>query len=249
MFRTLLASFSFFTRLPFWRLADIPAQCYARVVEFWPAVGWLTGGVTALVLLLLLKILPIPVAVIGAYVCRLILTGALHEDGLADFIDGMGGGRSRDRILEIMKDSHIGSYGVIGLICYYGILICCVASLPVSLMPVIVFAADPWGKFCGELIVKALPYARNKENAKNKTVYLQISTSILLLGAVVAGLPGLLLPYLFWLSLIPPLLTSLSLVIWMKKRIGGYTGDCCGAVFLCCELAYILSATIISGLI
>lgn len=248
MIKNILAAFSFFTRLPLWRLAEIPPGAYSRVVEYWPAAGWLTGGLTAVLLLACLKLFPPVAAVMLAYTGRLILTGALHEDGLADFIDGMGGGRTRERTLEIMKDSHIGSYGVIGLICYFVLLVSCVSSLPRPLMPFAVFAADCWGKFCGELTVSRLPYARKAEDAKNKTVYRRIGIPALSTGAFIGFLPGLLLPPIYWLSAILPLLTALALVGLMRKRIGGYTGDCCGATFLCCELAYILSATVINHL-
>lgn len=65
-------------------------------------------------------------------ITRLLITGCLHEDGLADFFDGFGGGTSRERILAIMKDSHIGSYGVIGLIFYFGLFYLLVSSLPIE---------------------------------------------------------------------------------------------------------------------
>ena len=92
-------------------------------------------------------------AVVTAFAVRLLLTGALHEDGLADFIDGTGGGSTRERILEIMKDSRIGSYGVIGLVIYFMLLVSCVASLPPAISPLAVLAADPRSKFCGSFII------------------------------------------------------------------------------------------------
>lgn len=100
------AALIFFTRLPFWRLHEPPKECFATVVEHWPLVGWLTGGVMAAVLYFGSMVLPWTVTVVLAVVSRLLLTGALHEDGLADFFDGFGGGgNNRQRILEIMKDS------------------------------------------------------------------------------------------------------------------------------------------------
>ena len=91
-------------------------ECFRHVVNYWPFAGWITGGTMALTFALAVQILSVPYAILLAIIARLILTGALHEDGLADFIDGMGGGTTRERVLEIMKDSHIGTYGVIGLI-------------------------------------------------------------------------------------------------------------------------------------
>ena len=113
------AALIFFTRLPFWRLHEPPRECYKSVVEHWPLAGWITGGIMAATLYFGSMVMPYLVAVVLAVVVRLLVTGALHEDGLADFLDGFGGGgKDRDRILAIMKDSHIGTYGVLGLVRY-----------------------------------------------------------------------------------------------------------------------------------
>ena len=130
----ILAAFIFFTRLPFWRIREVPAECFKHVVPYWPLSGWLTGGIMAGVLWLSAQILPFSVAVLLALAARLLITGALHEDGLADFFDGFGGGTNRERILSIMKDSHIGSYGVIGLIFYFLLLWSLLMSLPLLRM-------------------------------------------------------------------------------------------------------------------
>ena len=117
------AAFIFFTRLPFWRWYQPSRECYKTVVEHWPLTGWLTGGLMAATLWVGSQYLPYLVAVLLAIVVRLLVTGALHEDGLADFFDGFGGGgNDRERILTIMKDSHIGTYGVLGLILYVALL-------------------------------------------------------------------------------------------------------------------------------
>ena len=86
------AALIFFTRLPFWRLHEPPKECYQTVVEHWPLVGWLTGGIMAGTLWLSSLVFPYPMAVLLAIVMRMLVTGALHEDGLADFLDGFGGG-------------------------------------------------------------------------------------------------------------------------------------------------------------
>ena len=99
----ILASFIFFTRLPFWRLRQPPVACYQTVVEHWPLTGWLTGGAMGLTLYFATLIFPGYIGVLLAILVRILITGALHEDGLADFIDGFGGGGSdRQRILNII---------------------------------------------------------------------------------------------------------------------------------------------------
>ena len=86
------AAFIFFTRLPLWRIHEPPRECYRAVVEYWPLVGWLTGALMGGVIYLGGMFLPQAVAVLLAIAARILLTGALHEDGLADFFDGFGGG-------------------------------------------------------------------------------------------------------------------------------------------------------------
>ena len=116
IFSRIWASFIFLTRLPFWRLYQPPKEAYESVVEYWPLVGWLTAAISAAVLWLIAPY-NVLIAILAAIVIRILITGALHEDGLADFFDGFGGGTSREKILSIMKDSHICTYGVLGLVC------------------------------------------------------------------------------------------------------------------------------------
>ena len=80
-----LAAFIFFTRLPFWRIKEVPAKYFKRIVPYWPLAGWLTGGITVGVLWIAAQILPISIAWVLAILSRLLITGCLHEDGLADF--------------------------------------------------------------------------------------------------------------------------------------------------------------------
>ena len=242
----ILAAFIFFTRLPFWRLAEVPGEYFKHVVSRWPLVGWFTAGVSVLVLYASSLILPASVAVLLAILTRLLITGCLHEDGLADFFDGFGGGTSRERILAIMKDSHIGSYGVIGLIGYFGLYYALLASLPVSLAGAAMLAGDPFCKGVSGMIINRLPYARKEEEAKNKTVYSRMTVSeyLICLGSGILPLCWLPDPKYLWAILFPIavwyMLTSL-----MKQKIQGYTGDCCGALFLLCELSFMLGMVIV----
>ena len=241
------AAFIFFTRLPFWRLHQPPRQCYSSVVEWWPLTGWLTGGVMAAVLFFGPQLLPWPVVVLLAIVARILLTGALHEDGLADFFDGFGGGGTdRQRILAIMKDSHIGTYGVLGLILYVALLYLCLLNLPPKIAALTVLAADPYAKMLGAQMTQMMPYARTEETSKAHTVYRRMS----LLSGVLLAVQGL-LPmgvYVYLLSdridwqwlLFVPCLTMYFLYLFVWHRLRGYTGDCCGAFFLLIELSIYL---------
>ena len=240
----LLAAFIFFTRIPFWRLKEVPSECFKHVVPYWPWVGWLTGGLMAMVLGLGSQVMPVSLAWILAIVTRLLITGALHEDGLADFLDGFGGGTTRERTLTIMKDSHIGTYGVIGLIVYF-LLMLELRHLPVSVLCTLVVCGDCWGKLCASQLINFLPYARKEEDSKAKVIYNRMSGKELFFCIAGGALPLLLLPSSLLGALIAPCLVLAFLIRLMKRRLQGYTGDCCGATFLMCEMAFYLSALIL----
>jgi adenosylcobinamide-GDP ribazoletransferase len=239
------AAFIFFTRLPFWRWHQPPQACYKTVVEHWPLAGWLTGGLMAATLWVGSMYLPYIIAVLLAVVVRLLITGALHEDGLADFLDGFGGGgHDRERILSIMKDSHIGTYGVLGLIIYELLLVATLYSLPPTLAALTILAADPYAKMVTAQLITMMPYARKEEEAKNKTVYRKMQWPAGISLAIQGLLPmGLYLWYtgLPWeLVIFIPCLAMYLLYLLIWNRLRGYTGDCCGAVCLLVELTVYL---------
>ena len=243
-FDTPWAALIFFTRLPWWRLYQPPQASYKAVVEFWPLTGWLTGGAMAATLYFGSIVLPWPVAVIAAIAVRLLVTGALHEDGLADFMDGFGGGVDRARILAIMKDSHIGTYGVLGLILYMSLLAATLYSMPPTIAALAVCAADPFSKMVTSQLVNMLPYARREDEAKNKTIYRKPSLAAGLSLTVQGLLPMALMIWLtgisWYLVIAVPALVMYFLYLLMLRKIQGYTGDCCGAVCLLVELAVYL---------
>lgn len=242
-----LASFIFFTRLPFWRLATVPAEVFKRAVDCWPLVGWLTGGCMALSLYLTSHIVPVQLAVILAVITRLLMTGALHEDGLADFFDGFGGGITRDRILSIMKDSHIGTYGVLSLILYFSLLVTTLSSLPIKQACLAILVGDTWCKTCTAQIINVLPYARKEEDAKAKVTYSRMSAFAFGLAILIGIVPAFcFFPYTNWSLLLVPVVVTALFIYYIKQKIGGYTGDCCGACFLLSELCFYLSVLICS---
>jgi len=239
------AAFIFFTRLPFWRLYEPPTACYKTVVEHWPLTGWLTGSAMAATLFFGSMMLPYPVVVVAAIVVRLLITGALHEDGLADFLDGFGGGGTdRRRILDIMKDSHIGTYGVLGLIMYELLLGAALFSMSAEMAALTILAADPYSKMVASELIIMMPYARTEETAKNRTVYRKPSVAAGISLAVQGLLP---LAAFLWYTGLPwemilfvPCVVMYFLYLLIWRRLRGYTGDCCGAVCLLVELAVCL---------
>ena len=242
----LAAALIFFTRLPFWRIFSVPNEYFKQVINYWAVVGWLTAPVMAGTLWLTAQILPVQVAVVLAILSRLLITGALHEDGLADFFDGFGGGTIKERILAIMKDSHIGTYGVVGLIFYFLLMFMLLYSMPLYWACITILAADPCCKFIGSLITLRLTYARNEDTSKAKVVYNKMSLFPLIISAVFGLLPILFfIPSIAWWIVVLPLAVFFGLTWLMGKKIQGYTGDCCGALFLLCELAFYIGSVIV----
>ena len=239
------AAFIFFTRLPFWRLHQPPQECYKTVVEHWPLTGWLTGGAMAATIYFGSMVLPYPVAIVLAILVRPLITGALHEDGLADFLDGFGGGGSnRERILAIMKDSHIGTYGVLGLVVYELLLVATLYTLNAETAALAVLAADPYAKMVTAQLILMMPYARREEEAKAKTVYRKFNTWAGISLAIQGLLPMAIFLYLTglpWeLVIFLPCIVMYFLYLLIWNKLHGYTGDCCGAVCLLAELAVYL---------
>lgn len=242
---SLLAAITFFTRIPLWKLVEIPGEAFRKIIGYWPLTGWITGGITGLVLWGCSYLAPPVVAVILAFVVRLLLTGAFHEDGLGDFFDGFGGGRTKDDILRIMKDSHVGSYALIGIVVYYLLLVNLLASVPARTAMLLILSADPLSKMLTALMINYLPYARKESESKAKTIYDKL-TFVGIIGVLVFGLlpMGLFLPVKLWCAGILSLAMMAFIFIYIKKKIQGYTGDICGATTLLCEVMFYLGAVI-----
>lgn len=250
-----MAALIFFTRLPFWRLHQPPKDCYRHVVEYWPLAGWLTGGVAALTFYAANLYTGTALAAVLAVAMRIVATGALHEDGLADFLDGFGGGRDREHTLTIMKDPHIGTFGVLGLILYTALLcttLYTIGQYSDMLATLALLTGDPFCKMVSAQLILFLPYARKEEEAKAQTVYARYGLKAGLRLAVTGLLPvgvcgywmvtnGLLAVTTAETLLAVPCVVFYLLYLLMNRRLRGYTGDCCGATFLLTELSFYLA--------
>lgn len=244
--RSLLAALMMFTRIPLWRLVNVDKRYFADVIKFWPLVGFLTGATTGGVLWLTAQVLPLGVACVLAIIARILLTGALHEDGLADFFDGFGGGTSKEKILAIMKDSHIGCYGTIGLVLYFGLYYSLLSSFDSVMIFPIVIAADCFSKLCAAVMINTLPYVRKEEESKTKVIYSKVQVLIFVIVGAITMIPFFFLKDAsFCWAMLPAILTAIVLRFFFKAKIGGYTGDCCGASVLIIEQVFYLSVLVI----
>ena len=254
--RTFFAALRFFTRIPLpARLSDWvghSADQIARAPCYLPLIGALVGAVGSLVTETTAMVLPPSIAIVLGMAATLFVTGAFHEDGLADSADGFGGGWDKAQVLAIMKDSRIGSYGVIAVV--MALLLKFVALLefdallehdaaPPLGLAFLLIAAHATSRLAPVVLMNALDYVRDDEASKSKPLTGRLGTGSLLFAAICALSPLLLLPAItIGVALGFAALTSAACAYYFQRRIGGYTGDCLGAAQQLAELAFYLGA-------
>ncbi|NWG72979.1 MAG: adenosylcobinamide-GDP ribazoletransferase [Parvularculaceae bacterium] len=236
------AALRFFTRLPVPAWVGHSAEQLDHAARWFPAVGWIVGGSGAAVTLAALQFWPPAVAVLLGMATTLLVTGAFHEDGLADTIDGFGGGWTRADVLRIMQDSRLGSYGAIGigitLLAKYALL----QEIAVSPGPTLaagLIAGHAVSRLASTALIRFLDYVRAE--GKAKPLATRLGRGEFAFAALCGLAPCMLLP-------LPQTLVALALVTlvtWLAarrfvKRIGGYTGDCLGATQQLAEIAFYL---------
>jgi adenosylcobinamide-GDP ribazoletransferase len=240
-FKHLQLAVSFYTRLPCGKDALDYTQL-PQAALYLPVVGWIVGGCTAFAFYVAALLWSQVTAVIIALGIGMVLTGALHEDGFADVCDGFGGGWGKTRILAIMKDSHIGVYGVLGLMLLLSLKISVLSNMPTSAVPSVLLASHSVSRFMPLLLMYGYNYARN-ENSKAAGAVYKPHVKELFGSAGFASLPLLVLPVLFCLAILPILFVNYWLGRYFYRHIGGYTGDCLGASQQIAEVVFYLSVS------
>jgi adenosylcobinamide-GDP ribazoletransferase len=259
----------FFTRIPVTgRLAAwvgySPQMLRASAAHF-PGVGVLVGGLVAGLTVLLMAALSkqgqytpqlVLVAAVLGTVFSVMLTGAFHEDGLADVADGLGGSQNRERALEIMKDSRVGAFGAIALVLIVltkvSLLTLMGATNPLA-MCVGIFAAHVVSRTWPLLLIRLLPHVGDVAGSKSKPLADQISSKSLIIAFLwlIWPLAGVFIAY-DAIYLIASIVTSLIAFLYMwrlfSKRLQGFTGDCLGATQQVCEVAFYLGLALYLGL-
>ena len=227
--RLLLTAVQYFTRIrvPAW-IGHAQEQL-AGAIRYFPVVGLIVGASGAATLWLAAQVLPAPLPAILATVVTVLMTGAIHEDGLADTCDGLGGGATRERALEIMKDPRIGAFGAIALILSLLLKIAALSLMTLWTAMIALFAAHAFSRFCAVIFSFAGRYVGSAERSRAAPVVTQVKRSDVLVAAVF-GLPALVLCGRDAIVAVVVALVLLGLLFrWCVKRIGGYTGDTLGA--------------------
>lgn len=239
IFGPFLAACTFLTRLPL-PVDPFDEATLARSSIWFPVVGAMVGGIGGLMLALAAQTWPPFVAAVLSLLATVLLTGAMHEDALADAADGFGGGRTREHVLEIMRDSRIGSYGTVALVLALSARIGCLAAMaPVEGVRALV-AAHVLARWSSLPLMLALPYARSQGSASPFVG--AVTKSSLVRGTLLAGL--VVAPALAWRAL-PAAFAAVVVTVlagrYFRRRLGGITGDCLGAANQVVELTTYLT--------
>jgi len=231
----------FFTRIPCPKWVNHNAEILSKSSKYFSLIGIIVGSIGALVFYGSHLILPKEIALIFSMIATIYTTGAFHEDGFADVCDGFGGGYTKDKILSIMKDSLLGTYGVVGILLLLLLKFYSLLHIETAVIPLVIIAAHSTSRFMATTLIYTQPYVRNTQS-KSKPAATKITFSMVLINGIIAILPLVLFFKIpLFLILIPMYLSKIFLARKFNKWIGGQTGDCAGAVQQISEVVFYIS--------
>lgn len=242
-FAVFLLAVQLLTRWPV-RSKDLFTEArLAATPRYYPLVGALVGAFSGGVFWLAHPVFPASLALVLAVAASLLATGAIHEDGFADACDGLGGGATRERALEIMRDSRLGAFGAIGIGLMLATKVLALGAMPHEVVPLALVAGHAASRASMVVAITTSAYVRDAGiatpvaratapaslapalgvAAASLGVLLAVATPV----AVLAGLAGLAAGHLVMRGM-------------YERKLGGYTGDCLGAVQQTSELGLYL---------
>ncbi len=233
-----LTALMFYTRIPVPKWVGYSDEQLNKSSIYFPLIGWLVGAMAAFIFWASEFLFSHYVAIILSMIATILMTGAFHEDGFADVCDGFGGGWNKMKILEIMKDSRIGAYGMIGtallLLLKYTALVTIFDFMATNLdnsFWIIFLIGHSLSRFIALTFVYSHDYVREDLLSKAKPIGKKISASEIIISSIFGFLPIFLFsPWAVGALVIAPLfILKFYLGYYFKKWIGGYTGDCLGA--------------------
>lgn len=237
--RLLVCAIQFLTRVPVPSLKTFEPEWITRSARYFPLVGQGVGAVSALVLLAGERVWGGGVGAVLAIAVGLLITGAFHEDGLADTADGLGGGQTPGRRLEIMKDSRVGTYGVCALVLVLGLKIAVLGGAPAAAL--MLLAAHGLGRAAAVVVMRVTPYAPSGEAGKWKPMPRGVRSREVVVALLLAAWPLAFLPLdAALVGLAGGAVLAVAMALLARRLIGGHTGDVLGAVEQLFEVGFLL---------
>lgn len=242
-FKILCTAISYYTRIPLYNFSDFSQESLKKSNSYFPFIGWIVGGFTALVFVMASMVFPKSIAVLLSILSGILLTGAFHEDGLSDSVDGFGGGYTKERILTIMKDSRIGTFGAIALFSALALKFALLYEIDTALLPIIIVAGHSTSRFFALTFIVTHEYARQNDNTSRSGIVSQkLNYSELIIPALFGVLPLFLIGFRYFITLIPLVIARQFIGSYLTKKIDGFTGDTLGASQQVFEIVFYLSA-------
>ena len=243
-----LTALTFFTRLPcpsFYFKDEYLTSC----CRYFSLVGIIVGSITYLALALAIEYFSPTTAIVFSLCVSVFVTGAFHEDGLADMADGLGGGWTLEKKLAIMKDSRIGTYGTVSLILLFIFKVSLLSEIlnltQEKIWFVLLISIHSLSRVASGSLILLMPYVQETDISKSKPVVHMNWRSFLFMAFIGIG-PLILLPTQYLAALLPLAFATLFFKWFFKKQIGGITGDCLGGCQQVCELICMAAFIIIS---
>lgn len=263
--RIFFTAIMFLTRIRVPPSIDHSPTYLQEAPRYFPVVGWIVGTISALFYLLGTRFISTEAGVIASMIAGILVTGAFHEDGFADVCDGFGGGWTKEKILDIMKDSRIGAYGAIGLILLLASKFVLLRELPAFTPSLGTPVGTPWNVFydhryailaiiCAHSLGRLMPvlvmqwstYAGVSDRSKSGAMTGQrMSVGGVIVATVFALVPFAFLSWHYLLVIAPTLYATFELNRYFKRWIGGYTGDCLGTIEQVAEIMIYLGFVLI----
>ncbi|GAA3516604.1 adenosylcobinamide-GDP ribazoletransferase [Aquimarina addita] len=232
----------FFTRIPCPKWVDHDPLYLQKSSRYFPLVGIIVGSIGALVFYGASFMFSTEIALLLSMFSTIYTTGAFHEDGFADVCDGFGGGWTKDKILLIMKDSRLGTYGTIGILLILAIKFAALREMDVAYIPLLIISGHSLSRFIATTLLYTHEYVRDTDDSKAKPAAKKMSASMLVISGIFGIIPLIFFynPFVF-LVLIPMYASKMFLAAKFTKWIGGQTGDCAGAVQQFSEVIFYLT--------
>lgn len=246
--RIFFTALMFYTRIPCPSFTDHKEEYLNKATRYFPVIGCIVALIAFAAYAGARYLFSQEISILISMICSVFTTGAFHEDGFADTCDGFGGGWTKEKILSIMKDSRVGTYGVAGLILIFALKFFTLQSMlertNLYTFGLLLICSHVLSRFCAILIIWLMPYSREDAASKVKPVAKGISAADLCIAGLFTAIPLFFLAHVhiwFLLALLPMLLTTRYLMWYFNKWIGGYTGDCLGAAQQVNEIVFYLS--------
>ena len=245
--RRLVGAFIFYSRIP------LPPGWYSErsfhSSRYFSLVGWVVGVASVVVWMMTLTLFTessgtytkwgSTISVLLGMIVAVLLTGAMHEDGFADTLDGLGGGWTVEERLRIMKDSRLGTYGSLGLLFIVLLKFFALLQIETEILPWVWFAGHALSRFVSISHLRFLSYVGDTAKSKSRSM-IEFSGVDFFVNAIFGLLPLFFIDNQVWVSLLVVAFISWLSLVYFKRKLGGVTGDCLGATQQLSEVVFYL---------